>query len=170
MAEDDNELFMRAMQGVIPLNKSDSNYFKPRKRPVVKQAKTISQRFSDNMFYSSVTSEQTLFWQDPSVPAKTIKQLKQGRLRIEASLDLHNFTVEQARFELLEFLTKCHQANKRCLLVIHGKGYNSENNIPIIKTRVNSWLQQLDFILAFVSATNQHGGTGAVYIYLKRNR
>ena len=50
MAEDDNELFMRAMQGVIPLNKSDSNYFKPRKRPVVKQAKTISQRFSDNMF------------------------------------------------------------------------------------------------------------------------
>ena len=170
MDEDDNELFTRAMQGVIPLNKSDSNYFRPKERPVVKQARIITPSLSDNMFYSSVTSEQGLFWQDPSVPAKTIRQLKLGKLRIEASLDLHNLTVEQARFQLFEFLKESHQANKRCLLVIHGKGHNSENNIPIIKTRVNSWLQQLDFILAFVSATNQHGGAGAVYVYLKRNR
>jgi DNA-nicking Smr family endonuclease len=54
--------------------------------------------------------------------------------------------------------------------IIHGKGYGSNNQGPIIKPLVNKWLQQRNEILAFCSARPNDGGTGAVYVLLKTLR
>ena len=60
--------------------------------------------------------------------------------------------------------------NIRCVRIIHGKGYGSNNKGPIIKPLVNKWLQQRNEILAFCSARPIDGGTGAVYVLLKSLR
>jgi len=52
--------------------------------------------------------------------------------------------------------------------VVHGKGYSSPNNKPVIKAYVNRWLRESETVLAFHSAQKQDGGTGAVYVLLKK--
>jgi DNA-nicking Smr family endonuclease len=57
-----------------------------------------------------------------------------------------------------------------CIRIIHGKGKRSRNNKgPVIKTKVNHWLRQRDDVLAFCSARPIDGGTGAIYVLLRRN-
>jgi DNA-nicking Smr family endonuclease len=52
--------------------------------------------------------------------------------------------------------------------IIHGKGNTSLGKMPVLKGRVNSWLRQKNEVLAFCSARPNDGGTGAVYVLLKR--
>ena len=59
-------------------------------------------------------------------------------------------------------------AGKRCVRIVHGKGLSSEGKLPVLKVKVNSWLRQKDDVLAFCSARPQDGGTGAVYVLLKK--
>jgi DNA-nicking Smr family endonuclease len=59
--------------------------------------------------------------------------------------------------------------DKRCVRIIHGKGKSSEGKLPVLKGKVNSWLRQRDEVIAFCSARPSDGGTGAVYVLLKRS-
>jgi DNA-nicking Smr family endonuclease len=98
------------------------------------------------------------------------QQLKQGRYRPEAKLDLHGSTLAEAATELNEFVCQCVQNKYRCVLIIHGKGTLSKNKKPVIKSAVAGWLKKDKRILAYSSATGQDGGTGALYVLLKRIR
>ena len=98
---------------------------------------------------------------------KVLKKLRQGKNTIEHALDLHGLTVEQARRELVEFLGECEAANVRYAIIVHGKGYRSKDK-PVIKPMVNRWLRAADNVLAFHSAQAKDGGTGAVYVLLKK--
>ena len=89
-------------------------------------------------------------------------------MHIEAELDLHGLTAERAEPMLATFLAECQQQQIRCVRVIHGKGWGSRDNRPVLKSKVNYWLRQSDAVLAFCSATIEDGGTGALYILLKR--
>jgi DNA-nicking Smr family endonuclease len=52
--------------------------------------------------------------------------------------------------------------------IVHGKGYNSWQNQPVLKIQLNKWLRQCDEVLAFCSARQADGGTGAVYVLIKQ--
>ncbi len=56
----------------------------------------------------------------------------------------------------------------QCVRVIHGKGLRSGARGPVLKLSVNRWLRQWDDVLAFVSAPARDGGTGALYVLLRR--
>ena len=53
---------------------------------------------------------------------------------------------------------------------MHGKGYNSEAQFPILKNLVNQTLRTLTAVLAFSSAPEKDGGAGAVNILMKKAR
>jgi len=79
-------------------------------------------------------------------------------------------TVDAARDYLLKFLSECEADGSRCIIIVHGKGYSSPAKKPVIKPMVNRWLRATPTVLAFFSALPKDGGTGAVYVLLKRNK
>jgi DNA-nicking Smr family endonuclease len=77
-------------------------------------------------------------------------------------------TVPEAKSALREFVKDAAVRGLTCIRVIHGKGIGSGERGPILKSKVNNWLRRWDEILAFVSTKQVHGGTGAVYVLLKK--
>ncbi|MDI5984440.1 Smr/MutS family protein [Halomonas sp. M4R5S39] len=104
----------------------------------------------------------------PDLPWRTRSQLKRGRIAWEIGLDLHGYTLEEARRELEAFLRDAAAEGRRCVLVVHGKAWGTTSDYPVIKSHVNAWLREWPAVLAFCSATESDGGTGAVYVLLRR--
>ena len=80
-------------------------------------------------------------------------------------------TVKQARDEVKQFIDEASKLGLRTLLILHGKGQRKveKENTAVLKGYVNHWLQQLEMVQAFHSAQPVHGGTGAVYVLLRKN-
>jgi len=98
-----------------------------------------------------------------------MRDLRRGKIPRQEEIDLHGLTSEEARSALRGFVSDCHNRRLRCISVVHGKGRGSGPAGPVLKNGINKWLRQWDEILAFCSAQNSDGGTGAVYVLL-RNR
>ncbi len=113
------------------------------------------------------TGEELLFVRN-GIQQRTLKKLRRGEFSIEAELDLHGRTKLEAREAIVEFLYFCHSHSLRCVRIIHGKGHGSLGKRPILKQYVNHWLRQRDDILAFCSARQVDGGTGAIYVLLRK--
>lgn len=99
---------------------------------------------------------------------RTLKRLRRGQFALQAECDLHGLTVVEARQALSVFLQECLARGHHCVRIIHGKGHGSHQRIPILKGKVGGWLCQRDEVLAFCSARPVDGGTGAVYVLLKK--
>jgi DNA-nicking Smr family endonuclease len=107
------------------------------------------------------------------VDPRLLKRLRAGEFAYQAHLDLHGLTATEARVAVDRFLFASHQAGKRCVLVIHGRGLNSKDHVPVLKQRVATWLARgrwSRIILAFASARACDGGAGALYVLLRRDR
>ena len=88
---------------------------------------------------------------------------------MQSEVDLHGLTVAEAKTALADFIEGSIDHGQRCVRVIHGKGLGSGDRGPILKRKVDNWLRKWDAVLAFVSARQVDGGTGAVYVLLKKN-
>jgi DNA-nicking Smr family endonuclease len=97
------------------------------------------------------------------------RRLRQGKYDIEARLDLHKKSVEQARNELFQFIKDCQTYGVRTAIVLPGKGERSVEVKALLKSHVNNWLPCIDEVLAFCSAQQHHGGVGAVYVLIKKS-
>lgn len=103
---------------------------------------------------------------------KTDERLKKGKMPIEGVLDMHGMTQDQAHHALNGFVSRAFRDQKRCVLVITGKGSRSGGD-GILKTQLPVWLALnplRDIVLKSVQAHRKHGGGGAFYLYLKRQR
>ena len=114
---------------------------------------------------------------------RTSERLRRGQYPIEARLDLHGMNQEQAHRALTLFVRQCHAARKRCVLIITGKGgrqkesrdgpYVNPEPPGVLKRKVPEWLKLPDLkplVLTTATATPAHGGGGALYVLLKRQR
>jgi DNA-nicking Smr family endonuclease len=102
---------------------------------------------------------------------RLLQRLRRGEFSYQAHLDLHGLTSNEARSEVHAFLTRAYQEGKRCLLIIHGRGRNSRDQIPVLKQQLTGWLargQWSRLVLAFTSARPCDGGVGAVYVLLRK--
>ena len=77
-------------------------------------------------------------------------------------------TVNTAREALALFLRDVRREHQTCVRIIHGKGKGSRHRGPVLKQKVNHWLRQRDEVLAFCSARPVDGGSGALYVLLRR--
>ena len=102
----------------------------------------------------------------PGVGPDVMKKMRKGHWPIQDELDLHNMNRDQARDALGEFLTKAMQRNHRCVCVIHGRGFGSRGQEPVLKSMVHSWLVQKG-VVAFCQARSHDGGEGALIVLLR---
>ncbi len=114
------------------------------------------------------TGEELLYIR-PGLQHKTLRKLRRGMYSMEAELDLHGMTVSIARQAVADFLYECKRRNIQCPRIIHGKGLGSRHRGPVLKRKLGGWLRQRNEVLAYCSARAYDGGTGAVYVLLKRN-
>jgi DNA-nicking Smr family endonuclease len=104
------------------------------------------------------------------VGADVLRRLRRGGMPIDARLDLHERTVDQAKDELVKFLGAMRARGERCVLVIHGKGEHSPRGVGILRGEVGAWLSQgraAMHVAAFATATATDGGSGATYVLLR---
>ncbi len=96
-----------------------------------------------------------------------LKKLRRGFFGIDAEIDLHGLNTNDAKRQLLHFLHNSVKEGCRCVHIVHGKGYRSLDNLPIIKNEVNRWLRQHKDVQAFCSVSPKDGGTGALFVLLR---
>lgn len=110
---------------------------------------------------------------------KTLGKMTRGKLRPEGRIDLHGKTLAQAHPALVRFILNARADGKRLVLVITGKGKHRDEPGPIpvkngvLRHQVPQWLRQpplVGSVLQITPAHQRHGGTGAYYVYLRRDR
>lgn len=173
-SDDDINFFRAQMRDVKPLDKSHTSKINTKQAPPPLKRKSVHLAENKNSHFEfsdyiqeTVTADTKLFFSQAGVQEKTLRDLRNGKIRQTNILDLHGATIEKSRDLLSEFLDYCIQNQHRCVRIIHGRG-KLTTNPPILKNHVNSWLRQYPNVLAFCSAIPKDGGTGAVYVLLRR--
>ncbi len=168
--KEDSHLFQNAIGKVTPI-KADKHPLTPSQKPKPYPKKTSLQS-PDKLIrpqtesINALQTEDTLSYTADGIQNNVLKKMRRGHFGLDAELDLHGLTSNQAKRELIKFLHFCEQDGCRCIRIIHGKGYRSANNLPVLKNDVNLWLRQHQEVQAFCSATQKDGGAGAVLVLL----
>ena len=167
----DESLFLSEMADVAPLK--PDNRVKQKKKPnkplaqsAAADAYAIDDIFSDAEIIDDCPD--ILSFSRSGLQHKVLKNLRQGKNTVEQVLDLHGLTVAEARKALQAFLRECESTGVRHAIIVHGKGFRSKDK-PVIKPMVNRWLRAVDQVLAFHSALPKDGGSGAVYVLLRKS-
>jgi DNA-nicking Smr family endonuclease len=108
----------------------------------------------------------------PGVDRRTAEKHRRGRLPVEARLDLHGMTQEEAHRALERFLPRAQESGCRSVLIITGKG-SRDGTRGVLKEAVPRWLNQSPLralILSISWAQPKDGGAGALYVLLRRIR
>ncbi|HET9452238.1 MAG TPA: Smr/MutS family protein [Aggregicoccus sp.] len=176
LEEDDAALFYAAMDGVDQLTRRGEA---PKPNPVLPQilddnAEALAQLaelVSGQGEFEVAKSDEFIEGASGGTGDRALLEaLRRGDFRPQAQLDLHGLTQSEARDAVERFLTESRRARKRCVLVVHGRGLNSKDQIPVLKQQLQSWLSQKrigKLVLAFATARPQDGGAGALYVLLR---
>jgi DNA-nicking Smr family endonuclease len=170
--DEDVSAFFQEVSDVEPLKNKRAAPFRRRLPPHPLHLDLEDDETLDQDHYSEQeieTGEELLFAR-PGIQKRLMHDLRRGYLEIGAELDLHGLTVRYAREELNHFIQECHRRQVRCARIIHGKGFRSEDQQPVLKQKLNLWLRQRDDVLPFTAATRWGGGTGAAYVLLRNPR
>lgn len=113
----------------------------------------------------------------PKMDTRKHRNLKRGKLRPDAKIDLHGMTQAQAHPALVGFIQRSFADGKRLVLVITGKGKDRDDGGPIpvrhgvLRHQVPHWLTAANLrpmVIQVMQAHPRHGGSGAYYVYLRR--
>jgi DNA-nicking Smr family endonuclease len=108
-----------------------------------------------------------LSFQRAGVRSQVMRRLRRGLYPTEDELDLHGLSQTTARDQLAAFIARNRDSGRRCVRIIHGKGYRSGARGPVLKSAVNLWLRRHVDVMAFTSARSIDGGTGALYVLIR---
>lgn len=171
LTPEDSDLF-RITIGKVHAVKSDKVLLtgdsKPKPFPK-SQAVNIEERLSGIVEFDveKVGLEDSLSFMAPGLQHNVLKKLRKGQFGLDAEIDLHGLNSNEAKRQLLHFLHDCVEDGCRCVHIVHGKGYRSADNHPVLKNNLNVWLRQHQDVQAFCSAPPKDGGTGAVFVLLR---
>ena len=178
-AGDDHDLFRDAVRDVAPL----SNDVQPlpdngakaltpgqlaRREAAVAQGRVADPNYLDMRDIRQLSPHEIVDQHKDGVQHGVLKKLRQGEYPIQDALDLHRKTVLQARHELYWFLQRSLAKGLRLVLITHGKGIGAETEARL-KSHVAYWVTLVPEIVACHSAMPRHGGTGALYVLLRKS-
>lgn len=174
-SDEEMALFRAEVSDVSPLQQQRQA---PHRRPLparplqreLDEAQVIDDMLSDTIDPAEMETGEELIYCRPGLQHNVLKKLRRGQYTIEAELDLHGMRASEARQALGSFLQQALAFGIKTVRIVHGKGNGSLNKKPVLKGKVNHWLRQRIEVLAFCSARQVDGGTGAVYVLLRRNR
>ncbi len=172
---DDIDLFRRSIGPVRKL-RSDKIFHatkrpapRPRKPPAGQQARPLP-FFPEEFHGREISAVESLYFARTGLQQRLLQRLRRGQLPCEVELDLHGLTIAEAQVEMARFLSWCGERGIRTVRIIHGKGYGSREQAPVLKSRLNHWLRDQQEVLAFCSSRPDQGGTGAVNVLLRSRR
>jgi len=181
--DDEDCVFLAAMKGVRPIG-NDAGRFVPPPRTDMRPPRPAPDDELEAMAHLSDLVngqvEMDITFSDEYIEGcvkgfslDLMRRLRTGRFPVQAYLDLHGLTKQEAELRVKDFLMGSYRIGRRCVLLIHGRGLNSTNNIPVLKERIPVWLARgsvRKIVLAFSTARPYDGGTGAVYVLIKKQR
>ena len=181
-AANDDDVFQREMSGVRPLSEGARSRVPPLRPAPLQRAVThpdaealaeLSDLVAGDGPFDFANSVEFVEGAVAGIDRRLVRRLRAGEFAYQSHLDLHRMTADQARAAIDEFLTRAHRNGQRCVLIIHGRGLNSKDQVPVLKHRVTNWLTRgswARWVLAFTSARPCDGGAGALYVLLRRQR
>ncbi len=174
----DEELFAQAMSGVAPLADNHHGIAPP---PPPRQAHVVSEdaealaRLSELVSgegpFDISSTDEFIEGVAPGADRRVLEPLRRGEFAVQGHLDLHGLTKPEAKEAVDRFFSESMRTGKRCVVVIHGRGLNSKDQIPVLKGQLRVWLQRGRIgrsVLAFATARPHDGGSGALYVLLRR--
>jgi DNA-nicking Smr family endonuclease len=173
ISPEDRDLFRASVGQVKPVRQQRQALGTRRPEPVPRQTERDQQAVLQEMTEIIPDSDDIeigdeLHYRRPGVQLHVLKQLRRGKFVIQGELDLHGMNSTDAKKALTAFLSECNIRRRRCVRIIHGKGRGSPDGRPVLKNKVNHWLQLHNDVLAYSSAPPMDGGTGAVYVLLRQ--
>ncbi|WP_217516800.1 DNA endonuclease SmrA [Vibrio metschnikovii] len=177
MPNDDLELFQQMMDDVKPLAHDVAQLNKPHTITEAQLAKrqaaiTLSTQEPDSLSIDCapmLKPDDIIEYKKAGIQDGVYKKLRLGKYPLQARLDLHRKTLKQARDEVIHFIAQCIKMDLRTVLIVHGRGERSTPQ-ALMKSFVASWLTQIDEVQCAHSAQRFHGGSGAVYLLLKKSK
>ncbi|MDC3131747.1 Smr/MutS family protein [Pelagibacteraceae bacterium] len=177
----EDDFFLKKMKGVKPIKKNPTNEIKIIKKNTIGKKNTklieaVAKKIKPKEINQKKTEYKISF-------GEINKDLKKGRIKIDRRLDLHGYSILDAYEKFKDEVIKLYNKNKRCMLVITGKGVhlkgkqNTEENPKLfhgkIKKSIIDWIKEDQFknyILTYQDAGFDYGGDGALFVYLRRNK
>lgn len=179
MGRDDFLLWKEFTRDIEPLEMPDWEALEGEMADVVPSAghaKTRASAFAPEKS-AKIPPKPKIEMQAPQLDARTEARLRRGQMPVEGRLDLHGMTQDEAHTRLNGFIIAAHGAGKRCVLVITGKGLSraqgDERSGGVLRQKLPMWLSIAPLsaiVLKHYPAVQRDGGTGAWYVYLKRQR
>ena len=183
LSEDDVEIWLRTVSGV-------------EKKSVLKESETVALveqkvkgKRSTHLIKNTYLKEKSIetepkaalanLLSNRSVDKRVSSKMKAGKIDPEATLDLHGYRLTQAKSALRGFLFRAYESKKRLVLIITGKGKPKAEwdlNLDyrgVLRNEVPVWLEEpplAGLILSVKKANSKHGGGGALYVYLRKNK
>jgi len=176
LTDEEKSLFAEAVEGAKRLNAENKVFLKKKSNLSIKSPKRWITSKPQEFFLEPqpvidlhdlaeedwVGIDKIIKFNRSGLQNKLLKKLAQGKIHIDAKLDLHLFHASGAISATEHFLSACHEQNLRFALIVHGKGRHAQK--PILKNILNIWLRTQKRVLAFHSAQAKDGGTGALYV------
>ncbi|MEC9375498.1 MAG: Smr/MutS family protein [Pseudomonadota bacterium] len=160
---EDSTLFREAMRNVEEIQ----SRLKVTNQSEKKRKENLSpHRSQQNLDITENTYGERLLFQRSSLSKAKMRKLKRGKIRIDATIDLHGLSANEAEIALINFLDECDKLKIQCARIIHGKGYGSGPDGPVLKTLTDKVLRGLETVVGFCSAPENDGGTGALYVLI----
>jgi len=175
---DEGKLFQREMLGVRPLD-GRTNYV-PQERqteppPADRDEAEVMAQLADlvegRAAFDFAASDEHIEGLATGLDKRLLKRLRQGYFAVQGHLDLHGKTRQEARPLVEQFVVESRRVRRRCVLIVHGRGLNSKDQIPVLKESLKVWLAKgriARSVLGFCSAQPADGGGGAVYVLLRK--
>jgi DNA-nicking Smr family endonuclease len=174
MDENDRALFRHAMRGVRRLNVDGGTGATTPRRPKPRARFARADRLAvlqESLGQGSPLapveeSGDALLFRRQQVGMPVFRRLRAGQYRVDAEVDLHGLTAAMVEPALRDFLAEAVRYRARVVRVIHGKGLRSGNRGPVLKMVASNYLCRVDTVLAFASAREVDGGSGAILVLL----
>ncbi len=175
----EEELWARELAGVRPLDPGPG-VAAPRPPPAPQESfwhpdldaiDALRAIVSGDGPFDLADSDEFIEGRAPGIDAALVRKLRRGEFAVQGHVDLHGLTRDEAKVAAGRFLREARSAGKRCVLVVHGRGIHSKDQLPVLKDALKSWLATARFgrhVLAFATARPIDGGAGAIYVLLRR--
>lgn len=174
------DTFLTAMRDVQPLTGKGRDHPAapepgpappPPENPDDYVRRRLEQLVDGQLVFDCAMTDEYAAGQVRGLDPRIFNRLKAGSYAVEAHLDLHGLTLEPAWQEVTDFIRRQYELGRRCLLLVTGRGLNSPDGRGVLRPQVQSWLTREPLrrvVLAFVTAQPRHGGTGALYVLLRK--
>ncbi|MCL5798564.1 MAG: Smr/MutS family protein [Gammaproteobacteria bacterium] len=175
LSEEERRIFRDALGGVRPLPAPPEPPRAPPPKPVAHMRERERRRVMDESLHGNAArwpdtsaGEEALYAR-PGIQRRVLERLRRGRYVVAEEIDLHGLHAREATVALAAFLNRLPRRERAvCVRVIHGKGRRSPQG-AVLRPLVATWLSRREDVLAFATAPESEGGSGALYVLLRRS-